>query len=129
MKRKSRRLKVNKRIKTRKPHSKKKILKNKDIADSLKYELKNRPMLKNMGTDLVIGHNDIEYDGTIRMGLECIICFGRKQDNPAMSMWDLKSERFTQWDLEKHLLEKHTIEELIKALVKTHWDRLTWGRK
>lgn len=86
-----------------------------------------------MGTDVVIGHNDYEYeyDGSIsKMGLECIICFEMRQKHPMTSMWmDLDVERFTQWDLEKHLMEKHTIEELIRSLAKTHWDRLAWGRK
>jgi|SRR5688572_1534689 len=113
LKTKLKRLKVNKRIKKRKPYSNKKI---RDSFAKVKGQM--------LGTDLVIGH-DYDYSG----GLECVICYNRKQQNPVLSMWDPKGEQFDQYSLGTHLKEKHTIDEVVNALARLHWDKMTWGRR
>ena|SRR5688572_3795412 len=116
LKRNTRRLKVKKSIKKRKPYTKKKI---RDVL-----MLKSKSIPGSMGTDLVIGHN-YDYSG----GLECVICYNRKQQNPVLSIWDPQRETFDQYSLGTHLKEKHTIDEVVNALARLHWDKMTWGRR
>jgi hypothetical protein len=63
--------------------------------------------------------SDVHY--IYGMRLECMICFD-KTSKPINLFEDV--ETFDKYELERHLREKHTIEELLRRFTDLHWDMM-----